>query len=914
MIGTRTLQTGVFVVLLFLLPMPCQVARAQEVPCDNSQSESVIPMNEKGKPVMPQEIQNDAELIEKLKDARLKQEDIRRCLERGEPLKNHVIDFDWYAEAWNEMGNPGRALLIADSVMWSFNGQKQISLTAFARGAEEDDGKITRAVTAYVQWKNVTLGPSFSTGKIIFGLGASFQGARFGDYASFQGTRFRYNVYFQGARFGIGASFDSATFVGMASFDGSRFVDMASFDGARFVDYAFFTGANFGFNASFTGATFGYYVSFAGATFGPDALFTGARFGGNYAYFRDATFGLGASFQGARFDNDALFTGARFGNDAAFSGAEFGIGASFRGATFGDDASFFDDQFGGATFGDNAGFRGATFGDNAGFPGTEFGGDVSFEDARFGNDASFRGAAFGNEASFQAAAFGDNAGFPGTEFGGDVSFESARFGNNASFFHDKSGGATFGNDASFRGATFGNDASFQAVTFTGDMSLRRVTVPGELCLAGTKWEGRADFREMEIGDLSWDSEDRPSSVRGIFDAREAKFEKAIIRDVHFSDLVDFSDAKIGKSAKNWSAEDTPIIDPCPRDSGEARSEQSPPRTEAVTFENVIFEKEVDFLRAKFKSNAIFVRNRFRDVLDLRGATFEENTHLCLSYNPISRLVMERKHLGHEPSWLNYLVSPPSLQQSRIRGVVGDGQYSCDDWNKSHKENQSGNENERLSEVYKTIASSFRRANDRLGENEAWYLGMVADRESQYYEMERLVSGIAVRRWTALIFLDFPSRYGIDLGRVVLVSVFLMLAFTIIYVCHFRLQIVFKNRISLKNWHINITHPRINLKRREEIARLKTSPDHQRGFRFRPVEAFFENSNKSERPLRPLNDALFLSGRAFLKLGMGTTYPRNRALVVFAYIEWLVGAYMLIHLLVAVKNTLPIALLFLAGQG
>ena len=432
------------------------------------------------------------------------------------------------------------------------------------------------------------------------------------------------------------------------------------------------------------------------------------------------------------------------------------------------------------------------------------------------------------------------------------------------------------------------------------MSLQYATALGELSLSGTSWDGRADFRKTEIEHLVLNSDSRPSRVRGVFDARQAKIGKAAINDVLFFDLVDFSDAEFGRSVKNTSTDNGPKENPCnhPTDeramdqrTNESRTDETRiDETEEVKFEYVTFAREVDFLRAKFWSDAIFVRNRFRDVWDLTGTTFEkregepeneDKPRLCFSFNTFGKLVMEREHLGYESWWFKHLILPPSLQKSQIRGVnfEGDEEISCLDLTQSGEANPSG-KNEQLPEIYNAIASSFRQANDRLGENEAWYLGMVAGARSQDSN---------VGRWISRIFLDIPSRFGIDLYRVCLVSVILMLLFAIAYWSYFYRQ--------------------IELKKTKLLVWPKSVPDQNRAFRFRPFESFFKSGAKTNRPLQPVKDALFLSGRTFLKLGAGTTYPRERMLVWIAYLEWAVGTFMLIHLLVALKNTLPIALLF-----
>ena len=335
---------------------------------------------------------------------------------------------------------------------------------------------------------------------------------------------------------------------------------------------------------------------------------------------------------------------------------------------------------------------------------------------------------------------------------------------------------------------------------------------------------------------------------------------------------------------------------------------------------------MDFLRAEFWNDAIFVRNRFHGVWDLTGATFErkegqdkkgeqeeeeKNSHLCLSFNRIGKLFMERNHLGYESSWtkdfFTQLLPLTALKKSRIRGVIGDKEYACAPVDESREKNESSKEsksgaasdksrekNEDLWEIYGTIESSFREVNDRLAENEAWYLGMVADQESQYSDVKDWVSWIAVKYWAFLILRDIPSRYGIDLCRVVLVSVFLMLLFAMIYWPYFDREIYVNNR--------------------KACVKLKPFPDQKRVFRFRPVERFFASGEKQERPLHPCKDALFLSGRAFFKLGLGTAYPRTRMLVGIAIVEWIAGMYMLIHFLFAVRNTSPIAVPFLGVAG
>ncbi len=321
MIQTQSLRTNISIILLFLLALCSQLAQAQEIPCDNSSAESVIQTDRAGKPLMPEEIQDNADIMRRIKDTRLKKEIIKCCLDSDEPLINHIIYFGEYVEAWKEIKGPRPALRIQDSVLWSFKKEGQVDLAEFAGHTaghtKEAGGKITREVTAPIQLRSVTLGPSFSAAEIKFSEEVSFVHSRFPSGGS---THFRY---------------------------------------------------------------------------------------------------------------------------------------------------------------------------------TTFGGEVDFW---------------------------------GATFGGEVDFE----------------GADFGGEAYFAWADFSKLVSFARATFSRSMSLRGVTAEGDLKLDSANWTGRIDLRESGIAKLSWASETRPSNVTGVFDAREATFEEAVIKDIHFSDLVDFSDTELGK--------------------------------------------------------------------------------------------------------------------------------------------------------------------------------------------------------------------------------------------------------------------------------------------------------------------------------------------------------------------------------
>ena len=171
---------------------------------------------------------------------------------------------------------------------------------------------------------------------------------------------------------------------------------------------------------------------------------------------------------------------------------------------------------------------------------------------------------------------------------------------------------------------FNEQAAFDNAAFGGDLSFRGAVVRTTLKLVDTTLEGRADFRESRIAELDWNSDNRPTAVKGVFDARDARLKRLTIKDVHFSDLADFSGAVFGSAASETERK--------------------------ILFEDVIFERAADFLRADFYATATFVDNRFRGVLDLTNASFEPDAHLCLRHNRITRILMDREHLGKTQAW------------------------------------------------------------------------------------------------------------------------------------------------------------------------------------------------------------------------------------------------------------------------
>jgi hypothetical protein len=154
---------------------------------------------------------------------------------------------------------------------------------------------------------------------------------------------------------------------------------------------------------------------------------------------------------------------------------------------------------------------------------------------------------------------------------------------------------------------------------------------------------------------------------------------------------------------------------------------------------------------------------------------------------------------------------------------------------------------------------------------------------------------------AWLLLDAPSRYAIDVWRTVWLSVVLMGVFYGLYLLEWTiygpLMRIWKGFQGCPWRTVRMVH-------------VFSLPKRQRTFRLRLFEPIHSPSKEKTRLYVPWRDAALLSIRAFLKLGLGSIYPKSGPLRFLTALEWAVGAFMLIHFLLAVKNNLPFVVPFL----
>ena len=614
-------------------------------------------------------------------------------------------------------------------------------------------------------------------------------------------------------------------------------------------------------------------ISWQNLTLGPVVEAERAWFGKPVRFTR-VLFPTHTSFRDARFLSRASFTRAVFSGETKFSGVEFCDTARFDRAIFSGSAAF--DNL--VARGSNS-FANATFGDSVSFAAAAFRGSNKFTRASFLSSTTFEGASFSQRLQMTRATFRDHANFTDAKFqeGADLSrnmflarvtFEGTTFHGPVTFYSTEFA-AVDQESPSFDRTTFAGEADFREVrierlqlstsALSGETSFRDADIREELNLSELSFPEGLDLRGATIGHLEWSFATVFSSVEGPVDGRQMHLKGANFTNVRFSSAVDFSGTRLG-------SEDSTVV-----------------------FHRTTFEKDFNLLHARFRGDAVFLRNKVMGLWNISDANFDESANLCLSFNEAARLKIDRALIGSEasasPGSVHMSLSAPSLGSSPIRGLtILERRYTCRAVDRDSEAYGALIQEQSLASVYAELEQAFHRLGDWVGENEAWYLSAVAARQMTQAKALRVV---------AVALLDYPSRYGVDLLRALLVSLGLMLGFALLYFVYFTIQ--------------------IRRGRRPKVVPAKTKGRTGR-VRLLLAEPLFGSDHVDGVRLRPLRDSLCLSGRVFFKLGRGTRYPRTKFLLVLVYLEWCVGLYMLLHVLLAVKNSLPFVLAFLAGAS
>jgi hypothetical protein len=571
-----------------------------------------------------------------------------------------------------------------------------------------------------------------------------------------------------------------------------------------------------------------------------------------------------------------------FSNKISFYRTIFSDEADFRNATFGAEVDFSYSAFSNYAY-----FLGDTFNEMANFSYSTFRNYTYFYDSTFRDQSYFFGSIFSKLADFKRVVINNQANFSYTTFSEQAEILRAIF-INLAYFND----ASFNKLADFSNTTFSKQADFRRAIFKDNADFRDMRVEETLTFDDTTWERRVDLRGMRAQELHWDSKEHTSEVKGVFDLRQATIGSAVFNEVRFQDIVDFSRTNfcpellgpLTKEQMEAGQQSLSLCYPCP----------------GVHLDNNTFEKEADFLHVTFGGPALLINNRFRSTLDLTGALFTtSNANLCLSFNRISRIKLGPESFGHPPSFSPFdqfksLFGTSPLQKSRIRPIAFKKTSAPENnvaplcvtpYQQGTRTDNTAPQGESLDAIYKMMGQSFRETNDQGGVNEAWYLQTIAKRA------QTITTWDTIWAWISWVFGDIPSRYAVDVWRTVWISVKIMFVFWLVYTW-ILWRLVRSNVMAY------------------QALQVPSYAERQRAFRLRLFEPIHRTSLQRTRRIKPLRDALALSFRAFTKIGLGTIYPNTWKLTILTWFEWLLGVYMLIHFILAVKNNLPFIAPFL----
>src|SRR3990172_13186064 len=163
--------------------------------------------------------------------------------------------------------------------------------------------------------------------------------------------------------------------------------------------------------------------------------------------------------------------------------------------------------------------------------------NISFRYTTFNGGADFMRATFIGMADFRDVIFSGKTGFKGATFSGEALFWYVTFGGEADFK-----GATFSRKASFRDAIFNGEANLWDATFNKLAFFRGARFFGEFILRNTLFKEHADLRDTRIRRLYYKGY-TITAIGAHIDLRGTWITEAHFENIIFEKDVDFSDVE-----------------------------------------------------------------------------------------------------------------------------------------------------------------------------------------------------------------------------------------------------------------------------------------------------------------------------------------------------------------------------------
>ncbi|MEK6777855.1 MAG: pentapeptide repeat-containing protein [bacterium] len=487
-----------------------------------------------------------------------------------------------------------------------------------------------------------------------------------------------------------------------------------------------------------------------------------------------------------------------------------------------------------------------------------FFGTVNIEHSAFLKRVAFRGVNFFGQVSLKGSQFFDRVDFIGDTFSEEADFTAAIFNRLANF--DRS---TFIRNANFSKAVFNDAVNFRSTVF-----FRQLLIEPAGC------HKYVDFRDTRIRTLAFQNLPSQTIAPGSFDFKGAYITEALLENITFQQVVDFSGVQFGRLVND---ETRP---PC----------QTDERAEAISstfFRFVTFESDAYFLGTQFTRDVAFERVYFRRSANFTDASFQrgkdaERKWFSISYVYFDDLLIKWDQLPDPIFWVTgrdqRIKTFKEAEAERKKGKRREGTGT-----------EAGEGLEALSQVIKRFEENFRRQ------------GRLSDANKAYYHMKN--AELREEREAHNFWWWFPRQilwrfwgltcgYGTKIVRILCWLVGIDLLFSLLFL---------RGKLARQ------PHP-------------ETKPDYRFKLRlFECPKCYLTHAGCLDRRNERTKflDALAFSTVVLLKIGYRDTTISGKILgrdcKWFVRIEWTLGFLLLIFLLITLSNRVPLVAELMRGM-
>lgn len=535
-----------------------------------------------------------------------------------------------------------------------------------------------------------------------------------------------------------------------------------------------------------------------------------------------------------------------FTQDVNFHGAVFEGDAYFEEAAFSGNA-----HFGEAVFRNSAGFLTAVFDEYADFGKSEFRSDADFGFVWFRKDVNFSLAKFEAEAHFYKTEFGGNADFLVTEFEEIAHFGGADFAGDAHF--DES---AFRSNAHFREVSFLRDVDFTHAGFSSAAIFEGLESYGTTKLIETEFNGDVDFRNARINRFLFINHSLTDSIEASFDFRNATLTESHFEELDFTQEVNFSDVRFGKSVKVEADRNI-------KESNNIRP--------VSIFRFVNFESDASFTRTVFFGDGVFENVNFGQKANFMDSEFRTDARgnkprLLISFVTFDDLIFDFDNFPDPENWVD----------ERI--------HSFHDMDRKNDHLPvTGKRPQKLSEVFEQMHDMFASQGNLSAQNKAYY-HMKVEELKEATKKDTFFDKFTTKAYWEWILWGWSSGWGTKIWRLVFIYIGILLFFGVSY------------------WKFGKFYKPTKTESSELKLRILSSPSR-----------FYRVTSDVSLSKRSFIDALKFSKELILKIGRSNIIVTgNNFFKAIVIVEWALGFYLLAILAITLKNTVPLINSLISG--